>query len=189
MRQRVRCGLLLIAAGSFFISGCQSPTDPDDTPSVDDFLEWSASPNPVNAGTSTDGRTYRLVRGNNQPDEILPYDWKTSFAVSVRLNDKADDDDYLSFPVDLTSATIAVKQASGGVVTPPTGGDTEHSDFVVTRTTSNRYGAVNSSNTLDFDVWYDLPSLRREAVITITLTFKDTDGLTFSKAIDLNVSP
>jgi hypothetical protein len=115
--------LLITMAGAPVISACQSPTDPDDTPSVDDFLETSVSPNPAIAGESTDGRTYRVVRGNNQPDEILRYDWKTSFSVTARLNDKADDEDYLTFPVTLTSATVTVKQASGGIVTPPTGGE------------------------------------------------------------------
>jgi hypothetical protein len=170
-------------------AGCQSPTDPDDTPSVDDFLVASVSPSPTTGNQSTDGRTYRVVRGNNQPDDILPYDWKTSFSVSVTLNEKADDDDYLAFPVDLTSATVTVKQASGGIVTTPTGGDTEHSDYVVSNATSNRFNAINTTNTLTFDVWYDLPSLRREALITVQLTFKDTDGLTFSKSIDVLVAP
>jgi hypothetical protein len=171
-------------------AGCQSPTDADDTPDVDDFLIVNLSPGTtVTASESTDGRTYRVVRGNNQPDEILAFDWKTSFAVGITLNDKADDDDYLAFPVKISSATVTVKQASGGVVTTPTGGDTEHSDYVVSNTTSNTFGAVNSTNTLTFDVWYDLPSLRREALITVQLTFEDDDGLVFSKSVDVRVSP
>jgi hypothetical protein len=190
MRRGLRIRFLLLfvslAAGT---GACQSPTDPDDTPSVDDFLVATISPSPAIGNQSSDGRTYRVVRGNNQPDDILPYDWKTSFTASVTLNDKADDDDYLEFPVDLTSATISVKQASGGIVTPPTGGDTEHSDYVVSNTSSNRFATVNTTNTLTFDVWYDVPSLRREALITVQLTFKDTDGLTFSKSIDVLVAP
>jgi hypothetical protein len=62
-------------------------------------------------------------------------------------------------------------------------------DYVVSNTTSNRFGAVNGTNTLTFDVWYDLPSLRREALITVQLTFQDTDGLTFSKSIEVRVAP
>ena len=190
MRRNMRTGLLsVLIAIAACTAGCQSPTDPDDAPSVDDFLVATISPSPATAEAANDGRTYRVVRGNNQPDDILPYDWKTSFSVSITLNDKADDDDYLTFPVDLSSATVTVKQASGGIVTTPTGGDTEHSDYVVSHATSNRFGAVNGTNSLTFDVWYDLPSLRREALITVQLTFKDTDGLTFSKSIDVLVSP
>ena len=179
--------VLLIALG-ISAAACQSPTDPDDTPAVDDFLVVTITPGTASADPATDGRTYRVVRGNNQPDDILPYDWKTAFTITVTLNDRADDDDYLTFPVDLTSATVAVKQASGGIVTPPSGGQLEYSEYVMQAST-NRYGSVNSSATLTFDVWYDLPSLRREAIITVTLTFRDTDGVTFTKAIDVLVAP
>ena len=191
MRRGLRATLLpLLTTVLIWNGGCQSPTDPDDTPEVDDFLVANVSPGTtVNATESSDGRTYRVVRGNNQPDEILPFDWKTTFSVSITLNDKADDDDYLAFPVDVSSATVSVKQASGGIVTTPTGGDTEHSDYVVSNTSSNRFGAVNSTNTLTIDVWYDLPSLRREALITVQLTFQDTDGLTFSKSVEVRVAP
>jgi hypothetical protein len=189
MRQTRRSLYSLLALFAILsLAGCQSPTDADDTPDVDDFLVTTVTPSTATADASTDGRTYRVVRGNNQPDDILTYDWKTSFTISVLLNDKADDDDYLAFPVDLTSATVAVKQASGGIVTTPTGGDTEHSDYVM-RASSNRFGAVNNTNTLTFDVWYDLPSLRREALITVTLTFKDEDGIIFSKEIEVLVAP
>jgi hypothetical protein len=189
MRQTRRSLYSLLALFAILsLTGCQSPTDADDTPDVDDFLITTVSPSTATADRSTDGRTYRVVRGNNQPDEILTYDWKTSFTVSVLLNDKADDDDYLNFPVDLTSATVAVKQASGGIVTTPTGGETEHSDYVMTAT-SNRFGVINTTNTLTFEVWYDLPSLRREALITVTLSFKDEDGIIFSKEIDVLVAP
>jgi hypothetical protein len=39
------------------------------------------------------------------------------------------------------------------------------------------------------DVWYDLPSLRREALITVTMSFQDADGKAFSKAYDVRVAP
>ena len=86
------------------------------------------------------GRTYRVVRGNNQPDEILEFDWRTIFTVTVRLNDKAGDSDLdLAFPVDITAATVKVKQATGGILSPPTGGDAEHQDYVIAQTSGNRY--------------------------------------------------
>jgi hypothetical protein len=172
------------------LAGCESPTDPDeDTVDVDDFVEWSVSPDPVVAGGST-GKTYRVVRGNNQPDEILEYDWKASFAVNITLTDETDDDDTgLEFPVDITSAVVQVQQASGGVVNPPSGGQAEVFESVLTSVTSRRYSGANITNTLFFDVWYDLPSLRREAVITVTVSFKDDEGATFQAQATANVAP
>jgi hypothetical protein len=190
MRATVRRAALLVAAMSLpFMAGCQSPTSADSSLDVDDFLETSVAPSPASADQSLDGRTYRLVRGNNQPDDILAYDWKTTFAVTLRMNDKADDKNGVTFPVDLTSATITVKQASGGIVTTPTGGDVEHSEYIVSNSTSNRFAGVNTSITVTFDVWYDLPSLRKEALITAQFSFKDADGAVFSKSVDVNVSP
>lgn len=188
MHRAVRGAVVLTIAALPCLSGCQSPTDPDDTVDVDDFLEISVAPNPANAETSTDGKTYRVVRGNNQPDEILAYDWKTSFTLSLTLNDQADDEDVLEFPVDLTTVTVQVKQASGGIVTPPSGGETEYYQSV-TQASSNRFGAVNATNSIAFEVWYDLPSLRKEALVTVALAFKDNDGKTFSKNYDVRVAP
>ena len=181
---RTLCVLLL----PLLVAGCQSPTDPDDTIDVDDFLEFSSAPNPAVAAASADGRTYRVVRGNNQPDDILPFDWYTTFAVTATLNAQADDEDALEFPVDVTSVTIAVKQASGGIVTPPTGGETEHFHYV-TNASTNRYEAPSSAVTVGFEVWYDLPSLKREALITVTFAFRDDDGATFSKSYEVRVAP
>lgn len=187
---RVMRGVLAVSMvlGSIVSGACQSPTSPDDAVDVDDFLVISAVPDPAIAGRSTDGTTYRVVRGNNQPDDILEFDWKTNFSLTLTLNDKADDDDVLEFPVDLTQVTLQVKQASGGIVTPPTGGDTEHSTYV-TQASSNRFGAVNNSISIAFDVWYDLPSLRKEALVSVSLSFKDTNGKTFAKTYDVKVAP
>lgn len=170
------------------VAACQSPTDPDDALDVDDFLEVTASPDPATASESTDGRTYRVVRGNNQPDEILAYDWKTHFTLTATLNSRADDDDVLEFPVNVSSVTIVVKQAAGGIVTPPTGGETERYEHV-TSADSNRFPGINSSVNIGFDVWYDLPNLRREALVSVTMSFLDSDGRAFSKTHDVRVSP
>lgn len=93
-------GLLAIIS----LTGCQSPTDPDDTPDVDDFLVATVTPGTASAEAPTDGRTYRVVRGNNQPDDILAYDWKTTFSIAVLLNEQADDDDYE--PLDTVSVRL-----------------------------------------------------------------------------------
>lgn len=179
---------LMCLALLMIVVGCQSPTDPDNTLEVDDFLDMSVTPNPATADASTDGRTYRVVRGNNQPDDVLAYDWLTTFTVTATLNGKADDKDALEFPVDVTSITLVVKQASGGIVTAPAGGDTEHF-YYVTEASTNRFAAANSSVNVKFDAWYDLPSLRKEALITVSLAFKDNDGTTFTKSYDVRVAP
>src|SRR5688572_33437692 len=119
MMRRVLLAVLLLPV---MLAGCQSPTDPDDTLDVDDILEMSVTPNPAVASQATDGRTYRVVRGNNQPDDILPFDWFTTFQVTATLNSNASDEDAdLEFPVDLISVAVVVKQASGGIVSPPAG--------------------------------------------------------------------
>lgn len=191
MSQTLRSGLLLpLLAGATLLAGaCQSPTTSTDTFDVDDFLETSVSADPLAAQSSTDGKTYRIVRGNNQPDDIVVYDWKTTFTLTLRLNDKTDDDDTLTFPIDVTAATVKVQQASGGIVNPPTGGDVEHFEYVLSGATSSRFAGIDTSNSMTFDVWYDLPSLRKEALVTVTVAFKDADGVAFSKAIDVKIAP
>lgn len=168
---------------------CQSPTDPDDTVDYDDVVDVSASPDPISAEPSTDGRTYRVPR-NDQPDDILTFDWHAVFSVTVSFNQDALDDDVdVDFPVRLTSTTIAVKQASGGVVTPPTGSDAEHFDFAPVGASGNIFGGVGNPIDMTLEIWYDLPSLRKEGVVTVTFTFEDDDGVVFQKAEDILIAP
>jgi hypothetical protein len=186
------CRVRILAAvacvlGGLAAAGCQKPSSTDTT-DIDDILVTTVSPNPALADTSGDGRTYRVVRGNNQPDDILPYDWKTSFTIDVTFNAKADDDDMLTFPVKLSSATLKVQQATGGIVTVPTGSDSEHYEYV-TASTGNTFGAIEQHVAMSFDVWYDLPSLKREALVTVTLAFLDDDGKSVTKAVEVKVAP
>jgi len=170
--------------------GCQKPTDPDDTVHVDEVIDINSAPDPIVADTATGGRTYRVVRGNNQPDDILPYDWHTLFSSTIVFNGKATDKDLdIDFPVKLSSTTLAVKQASDGIITPPTGTDKEYYDFVTLGASSNQVTGPNAPITLTFEVWYDLPSLRKEAVITATFVFVDNDGTSFQRAVDFKVAP
>jgi hypothetical protein len=171
------------------LTGCQSPTDPDEVLEVDDFLEMAVAPNPAIAEAATDGRTYRVVRGNNQPDDVLLFDWHSAFTVTATLNSKSDDEDALTFPVEVTSVTVSVKQASGGIITPPPAGETEHTFPLITQVSSNRFTGASSSVTIGIDVWYDLPSLRKEAIATVNLAFRDDDGQTFTKAYDVRIAP
>lgn len=182
----VMAGLLAAAA----ISGCQKASDPDDVISYDEMIDVAASPSPIVAEPATDGKTYRIVRGNNQPDEIVPYDWHTTFGVSVVFNGNANDKDVdMAWPVKLTATTISVKQASGGIVTPPTGGEIEKYEFITLSASGNQLAAVGNPVNLNFEAWYDLPSLKKEAVITVTFSFTDDDGGSFQKSEDILVAP
>lgn len=179
--------MLTMTAASW---GCQSPTAASDSINYDDVVVATATPDPVIANTDTGGRTYRVVRGNNQPDEILTYDWHTVFSMTVSFNgDALDKDVDVAFPVKLTSTTLAVKQASGGIVTPPTGTETEKYEFVTLSATGNQFGGIDSPIALTFEVWYDLPSLRKEAVVSVTFTFLDDDGAAFQKVADVRIAP
>jgi multisubunit Na+/H+ antiporter MnhF subunit len=182
-------GAVLLLGLTTMLAGCQSPTEPDDVIAVDDFVEASVTPDPAEASTST-GRTYRVVRGNNQPDDILEYDWKTTFTIAILVNETANDDDLdLAFPLDVTAATVKAQQASGGIVTPPGGGELEYSDFTITSSSGSRFAAANATNTITFDVWYDFPNLRREALMTVSVAMKDADGRTFTKIKEVRVAP
>jgi hypothetical protein len=176
-----------LCAGIVLSSGCQSPSSADSALDIDDILVVT-SPSTTTADAANDGKTYRVVRSNNQPDEILGYDWKTNFAIGLQFNDAADDKDALTFPVTITSLTVKVQQASGGIVTPPTGGDTEHYEYVTSANT-NSFAAVGANVGISFDVWYDLPSLRKEALVTVTIAFTDHDGSILNKIIDVKVAP
>jgi hypothetical protein len=183
-----RATYVAIIVVALAVAGCQRPTSESETTSVDDFVDASAR-SAVTANSSTDGRSYRVVR-NNEPDLIVPYQFKTSFAVTVIVNGNADDDKYdLTFPISLSQASVKVNQASGGILTPPTGGDTERSEFVVTQASGNKFAGASTSVTMNFDVWYTMPSQQKEALITVTFNMADDDGKAFAKTVTINVTP
>jgi len=191
MSQGVRTSIVaaLLCAGCLS-AACQKPTDPDDTVDYSDIIDVTTSPSPVLADSDTGGRTYRVVRGNNQPDELLPYDWHAVFQVTTSFNSKAADDDVdIDFPVKITATSVTVKQASGGIITPPTGGETEKSEYVVLGVSNNEYSGINNPINMTLELWYDLPSLRREAIVQILFSFTDRDGTTFQKQVDARVAP
>ena len=170
------------------LAGCQRPTAESETTSVDDFVDASA-PSAVAANSSTDGRSYRVTR-NNEPDLIVAYQFKTSFAITVLVNANASNSKYdLTFPITLSQASVKVNQASGGILTPPTGGDVERSEFVVTQASGNKFAAASTSVTMNFDVWYTMPSQQKEALITVTFNMFDDDGKAFAKTATINVTP
>jgi hypothetical protein len=172
--------VLLVATATW---ACQSPTS---TTPTTDFIVTTVNPNPATA-TGPTGRFYTFVPANNQPAEQREYDWRTNFGVAVTLNSPGNNVT-VSFPVKITSATIKVQQASGGIITPPTGSDVEHYEDEFS-TSTNTFGSAGSTVNMNFSVWYDLPNLRKEALITVSLVFTDNVGATFSKVVEVNVAP
>ena len=189
MRSVAAAGIGLLAAG-VVMAGCQNPTSSSSSVSVDDYVDSSYTPNPATAVVATDGKSYRVVRGNNQPDDVYTYQFITSFGVTVTINGRADDSDIdLAFPIKLTAVTVVVHQASGGIVSAPTGGETEHYDFVITSSTGSTFSAVNTSQTTNLTVWYTLPNALREALVAVSFAFQDNDGVSFTKTVDVQVAP
>ena len=186
----VRVALMLAALAAS--AACQSPTSASSVLNVDDFVDATISPNPANATTDTGGKTYRVVRGNNQPDEVLPYQYTAVFTVTTSINSKATDANVaLTFPVTITSAAGRVEQASGGIVTPPTGGDVEHYESFILSSTGSTISGVGAGVTMVFQVWYAMPSGKREARVTETISMADKSSATktFTKNVYVNIAP
>ena len=182
--------VIVIIAAAVATDACQNPNDPTDTINYSEALDITVTPDPIVADNQTGGKTYRVVRGNNQPDELLPYDWHSVFSSTLILNNNATNEDLdLDFPIRITGATLSVKQATAGIVTPPSGGETEKFEYVPLSATSNQFGAVNTPISLTFEMWYDLPSLRKESVVTLTYSLVDNDGTSFQRIVDFNVAP
>ena len=183
MSRIVPRALALVAVAATL--ACQSPSDPNETV---DLIDVTIAPDPA-ASVGPTGRFYTIEK-EDEPDELREYDWRSTFTVTVRLTEDANKESVgLDLPLDITSATVVVQQASGGIVTPPTGTEKEHYDFVITNSSTNRLTGVGSTASMTFDVWYDLPSLRREAVISVSFQFIDQDNATFTKTVDFNVAP
>ena len=178
----------VLAVNVLVLSGCQQPTSSSDATSVDDYVDASV-PGSLNADASTDGRTYRVAR-SNEADLIVAYQYKTSFNATVTMNSNSSQDKYdIEFPVTLSQASVKVNQASGGIITPPTGSEAEHSEYVISQATGNKFGAAGSSLSMRFDVWYSMPSQQKEALISVAFTMVDNNGKVFTKTATINVAP
>lgn len=185
--RRVIVGFTIVIT-TFFVSGCQQPTAASSSTSVDDFVDATV-PASVTADSSTDGRTYRVAR-SNEADLVVPYQYKTSFSATVTMNSNSSQDKYdIEFPVTLAQASVKVNQASGGIVTPPSGSDTEHSEYVITEASGNKFGGANTSQSMHFDVWYTMPSQQKEALISLSFSMYDNDGRSFTKTATINITP
>jgi hypothetical protein len=182
--------MALIATIGVASASCQNPSSASSVADYSTALDLSVSPDPIIADTETKGKTYRVVRGNNQPDDIVRYEWHAMFSTTLTANNNTTKEELnLDYPIRITAATVEVKQATGGIITPPSGSDKETYEYVPLAASGNQFGAVGSSVNMDFEVWYHLPSLRKESVMTLSFGFVDNDGTTFQRSLDFKVAP
>jgi len=180
----------VVATVAAMTAGCQSPTSASSTLNVDDFVD-AAVPSQATATPST-GRTYRVVRGNNQPDDVIPFQFTSTFTITTTINSNANADSVaLTFPVTITAASGKVEQASGGIVTPPTSGEVEHYDSVLLSSSGSTIAGVGGGVTMVFQVWYSLPNGNKEARVTETISMKDSNSSakTWTKDVRINIAP
>ena len=176
------------------VAACQSPTSATGTTyDVDDVVLAVVTPAHAVADASTDSsKTYRIIRGNNQPDEIYPFAYVTTFTITLTVNSNATISDVdLTFPIKITAATGRVQQATAGIVTPSTGGEVEHYDSVLVASSGTQITAVGGTVNLTFRVWYTLPSAQKEALITESIVLVDSTSTvkTLTKTVEVVVDP
>jgi hypothetical protein len=175
----------LVVAAFWTGTACQSTSSTDETLDVDDFVDGSAAPNPATAEECTDGRQYRVIRGNNQPDELINYAYTATFSVTVTINKNAADKDIdLDFPVKITATAPKIQQATNGIVVPSTSSDTEHYETVMLAATGSTFSGTNTTVTMTFKIWYSLPNAGKGGLITVPVTFEDDSGVTFTKNVE-----
>lgn len=80
-----------------------------------------------------------------------------------------------------------LEQAAGGIVITPPAGLDESFRFVVRAESGNRI-AANGSLPIDFDFFYSLPNLGREALVTIVLTLVDDASSTSTVSAQARVA-
>jgi hypothetical protein len=164
---------LLLTAAALALSACDAPSEPSSLE-----VTLTAVPDPAIA-TPASGVYYTIKGDDTHPDQTLPYPWRTTFTVNVQeTGGKA---------VDITAVDANVKQASGGIVITPSGGAVEYYRFN-SSATGNHINARGSAG-IGFEVFYDLPNKGREALVTVSLGFKDDDDLTYTRTLGVKIAP
>ncbi len=171
MPRTTRAALLALFASG--LPGCSAPTEATKLE-----VTLTASPDPALPQASS-GVTYVVKGDDTHPDETITYPWKTSFTVNIQETG--------GLAVDITAVNLKVQQASGGIVITPSGGAVEHYQF--NSSASGNHVNAKGSAGVGFEVWYDLPNKGREALVTVSLGFKDDDSNSYSKSIDVKVAP
>jgi len=176
MKRAVLTLLPLLAVA--WLGGCSSPTESDD---VEFDVTFTASTDPATATPST-GVQYKVTNADDTVS-YYDYDYRVSFSVNVKDN--------AGMALDITAMTLTVQQAAGGIVITPSGGDAVYYKFNSSAVTNH----INANGSADvgFDVWYDLPSQGKEALITLSFSFEyedeDDNVYTYSGTTKVKVAP
>jgi hypothetical protein len=169
--------VLLPVLAVAWMGGCDSPTESDDELDV----TFTASTDPAVASGPT-GVQYKVTNADDTVS-YYEYDYRTSFSVNIMEN--------AGMALDITSINLTVQQATGGIVVTPSGGDSVCYKFNSSAVTNH----INANGSADvgFDVWYDLPSQGKEALVTVSFTFtytdEDDDEYTYSDTATVKVAP
>jgi hypothetical protein len=177
MPRTLRIATLLLGACGW--NGCSAPTA---ATSLE--VDLSVSPDPPSAVGST-GVTYVIKGDDTHADETRAYPWTTSFVVNMQeTGGKA---------LEITAVNLKVQQAAGGIVIAPSGGDVERYQF--NSSASGNSLPANGHASVGFQVWYDLPNKGKEALVTVSLSFKEVDkgddGVqdSFQDTVDVKIAP
>ena len=173
MSERICLAGLMAAA--FALAGCQeTPLEPTDT-TPRDAVEIFTVPEPVYA-VSSSGVTF--MNG----DEVQEYAFLASFDLILRANpDNA-------FTISVMSDSVLLQQLLTSPVQGPGGGVDRERYQHQSRGAGAELGPGGEISR-GFDVWYTLPSGRRETIINVTLDFVDDRGVEFSRTHQLTVEP
>jgi hypothetical protein len=159
-----------------FWGGCSAPTS--STPEFD--VIFTPTPDPAVA-TPSSGVQYRVTNADSTVS-VYDYDNRVHFELSIKEN--------AGLALDITSINLTVQQAAGGIVVTPSGGDQVY--FRFSSAAATNHINANGSADVGFDVWYDLPSQGKEALVTVGFTFehvKDSNTYTYSDTAKVKVAP
>jgi hypothetical protein len=177
MLRIARAGAVLLGVVAW--SGCSSPTAAT-TLEVD----LTANPSPAVASASK-GVFYTIKGDDTHPDETREYPWTASFVVNMQETG--------GNALEITAVNLRVQQAAGGIVIAPSGGEVERYQFNSSASGNNLPAKGNAS--VGFQVWYDLPNKGKEALVTVSLGFREVnegdDGVrgTFQDTVDIKIAP
>jgi hypothetical protein len=170
MRRAVKTLLPLLVAA--WLPACSSPTAATTL-----AVTLTGAPDPTTA-VASQGVTYTVTNPDNTVT-TFEYPWKTSLTVNMQETGGT--------ALSITAVDLKVQQASGGIVITPSGGDKEY--FRFNSSASGNSLAAHGTASISFDVWYKLPNLGKEALITVGLSFADANSNTYSKAVQVKVAP